>query len=112
MRVAVFSDTHGLTSPMTEAVKRCRPDVLIHLGDHERDTGVLLSGFPEIPLYSDAYIDFHTSALQNYNPAQTGSWVIAVRSAFLSDYVAEEEAAEEENLGEESEDAFEEDEDI
>ncbi len=54
MRVAVFSDTHGLTSPMTEAVKRCRPDVLIHLGDHERDTGVLLSGFPEIPLYSVA----------------------------------------------------------
>ena len=52
MRVAVFSDTHGLTAPMTDAVRRCRPDVLIHLGDHERDTAVLLRDFPEIPLYS------------------------------------------------------------
>ena len=67
---------------------------------------------PEIPLYSDAYVDFHTSALQNYNPAQTGSWVIAVRSAFLSDYVAEEKPAEEEDLGEDLEEEFEEDEDI
>ncbi len=55
----------------------------------------------EIPLYSDAYVDFHTSALQNYNPAPTGSWTIAVQSAFLSDYVAEEAEAEEaeEDLG-------------
>ena len=44
---------------------------------------------PEIPLYSDAYVDFHTSALQNYNPAPTGSWVIAVRGAYLSDYIPE-----------------------
>ncbi|MBR0160334.1 MAG: metallophosphoesterase [Oscillospiraceae bacterium] len=54
MKVAVFSDTHGITSPMVEAVRRTRPDVLIHLGDHDRDTGVLLREFPEIPLYSVA----------------------------------------------------------
>lgn len=48
----------------------------------------------EIPIYSDAYVDFHTSALQDYNPAPTGLWTIAVQSAFLSDYVAEEEPAE------------------
>ena len=51
MRVAVFSDTHSVTSPMVDAVRRSHPDVLIHLGDHERDAGVLLREFPEIPLY-------------------------------------------------------------
>ena len=54
MKVAVFSDTHGVTAPMADAVQRCRPDVLIHLGDHDRDTAVLLKRFPEIPLYSVA----------------------------------------------------------
>ena len=54
MRVAVFSDTHSVTSPMVDAVRRCRPDALIHLGDHERDAGVLLREFPEIPLYQVA----------------------------------------------------------
>ena len=54
MRVAVFSDTHGVTSPMVDAVTRFRPDAIIHLGDHDRDTSVLLSRFPEIPLYQVA----------------------------------------------------------
>lgn len=57
---------------------------------------------PEIPIYSDAYVDFHTSALHNYNPAQTGLWTVAVRSAYLSDYVAEAEPAEEEVFEEDS----------
>ena len=48
----------------------------------------------EIPLYSDAYVDFHITALQNYKPAPTGSWTIAVQSAFLSDVEAEEETEE------------------
>lgn len=60
---------------------------------------------PEIPIYSDAYVDFHTSALQNYNPAPTGLWTTAVRSAFLSDYVAEEEEAEEEDYEEDAEES-------
>ena len=38
MRAAVFSDTHHNTAPMLEAVRRCRPDLIIHLGDHDRDT--------------------------------------------------------------------------
>ena len=58
---------------------------------------------PEIPIYSDAYVDFHTSALHNYNPAPTGLWTIAIRSAYLSDYVAEEEEAEEEEYDEDAE---------
>ena len=45
----------------------------------------------EIPLYSDAYMDFHITALQNYAPAPTGSWTIAIQQALLSDYVPEAE---------------------
>lgn len=52
MKAAVFSDTHSNTALMVEAVRRYRPDVLIHLGDHARDTQVLQSQFPELPLYS------------------------------------------------------------
>jgi len=52
MRAAVFSDTHTNTILMVEAVRRCRPDIIIHLGDHDRDTAVLREEFPEIPLYN------------------------------------------------------------
>lgn len=52
MKAAVFSDTHGNTELMLEAVRRCRPDAVIHLGDHDRDTFCLREQFPEIPLYS------------------------------------------------------------
>lgn len=51
MNAAVFSDTHSNTALMVEAVRRFRPDVIIHLGDHERDTAILRREFPEIPLY-------------------------------------------------------------
>ena len=54
MKIAVFSDTHGVTDPMVDAVLRSRPDLIFHLGDHDRDTSVLLSRFPEIPLYNVA----------------------------------------------------------
>lgn len=49
---AVFSDTHSNTALMVEAVARTRPDVIIHLGDYDRDTEILRRKFPEIPLYS------------------------------------------------------------
>ena len=52
MKAAVFSDTHGNTALMVEAVRRLRPDALIHLGDFERDTEILKREFPEIPLFS------------------------------------------------------------
>ena len=51
MKAAVFSDTHTNTALMVEAVRRARPDLIIHLGDHDRDTAVLRREFPEIPLY-------------------------------------------------------------
>ena len=52
MKAAVFSDTHSNTALMVEAVRRCRPDLIIHLGDHDRDTEILRREFPQIPLYS------------------------------------------------------------
>ena len=51
MRAAVFSDTHHNTAPMLEALRRCRPDLIIHLGDHDRDTLCIEEEFPDIPLY-------------------------------------------------------------
>ena len=51
MKAAVFSDTHSNTALMAETVRRVRPDLIIHLGDHDRDTEILRREFPEIPLY-------------------------------------------------------------
>ena len=63
MRAAVCSDTHSNTALMLEAVRRTRPDVIIHLGDHDRDTICLKSEFPEIPLFSvRGNCDFFTTA--------------------------------------------------
>ena len=52
MKAAVFSDSHGRTELMEEAVRRTRPDVIIHLGDHDRDAVSLRQMFPEIPMYN------------------------------------------------------------
>lgn len=51
MKAAVFSDTHGCVALMLEAARACRPDVFIHLGDHDRDAEALRREFPETPLY-------------------------------------------------------------
>ncbi len=50
----------------------------------------LMSTAAVLPLYSNAYLDFHIPALQKYEPATTGSWVAAIQHAVLSDYVEEE----------------------
>lgn len=52
IRALVFSDTHSNTLLMLEAVKRMRPDVVIHLGDYERDAEAVRREFPEIPLFN------------------------------------------------------------
>lgn len=54
MKAAVFSDTHGNTALMLEAIRRTRPDIVIHLGDYERDTECIRREFPDIPLYNVA----------------------------------------------------------
>lgn len=52
MRLVVFSDTHGHTELLESAVRRTGPDILVHLGDHIRDSRLLSSAFPDIPLYA------------------------------------------------------------
>ncbi len=52
MKAAVFSDTHNHIDLCLEAVRRCRPDAIVHLGDHERDARDIARQFPDIPMYS------------------------------------------------------------
>ena len=52
MKAAVFSDTHSSTALALEAIRRTRPDVIIHLGDYERDGEELHQSFPDIPFYA------------------------------------------------------------
>ena len=52
IKAALFSDTHSNTVLMLEAIRRERPDVVIHLGDHDRDALSIRESFPELPLYS------------------------------------------------------------
>jgi hypothetical protein len=47
---------------------------------------------PEIPLYSNAYMDFFTSSLQNYNPGSYSAWSEALLYAYLSDAAEEDES--------------------
>ena len=52
MRAAVFSDTHGRTDLMVDAIEHYKPDMIIHLGDCEKDTEILKKKFPDIPLHN------------------------------------------------------------
>jgi len=52
MKAAVFSDTHRNTQPMLEAIRRCQPDLVIHLGDHDADADAVRLTFPGLPLYT------------------------------------------------------------
>lgn len=52
MTAAVFSDSHGETVLMAQAVRRTRPDLIIHLGDYERDAFALRDEFPHIPFFN------------------------------------------------------------
>ncbi len=52
IKAAVFSDTHSSNALMLEAIRRYRPDVVIHLGDYERDADVIRREFPDIALYN------------------------------------------------------------
>ena len=48
--IAVFSDTHGNTGKMRIAIRETRPDLIVHLGDFDRDAKDLRKNFPHIPL--------------------------------------------------------------
>ena len=51
-KAAVFSDTHGNTAPMLEAARGAGAEVLIHLGDYDRDAQALREAFPDTQVYS------------------------------------------------------------
>lgn len=52
MRIAVFSDTHGRTDGMLRAVALEKPDIVIHLGDCERDLRPLREHDPNLTVCS------------------------------------------------------------
>ena len=45
----------------------------------------------EIPIYSNAYFDFHIRQLRNYEPSASSSWTDAVLKAYLSEEEPETE---------------------
>lgn len=50
MKIAVFSDSHGRTAPITAGIKAESPDLLLFLGDGVRDLDKIKAQFPDIPL--------------------------------------------------------------
>jgi putative phosphoesterase len=48
MKILVFSDSHGMISPMAAAVRLEQPELVLHLGDHDRDLTELKRSFPEL----------------------------------------------------------------
>ncbi len=54
MKILVFSDSHGNTSRMKEAIEANLPSckMIIHLGDGERDISYVSSFFPQLPVVS------------------------------------------------------------
>ena len=47
MKILVFSDSHGSVWFMQAIVKRERPDLILHLGDHDRDC---VGAFASVPV--------------------------------------------------------------
>ncbi len=50
MKLLILSDSHGTDKHMHEAMRRERPDYVIHLGDHSRDAMDLAAAFPMTPM--------------------------------------------------------------
>lgn len=49
MKIVVFSDSHRIKSAMLGVVETESPETIIHLGDHDKDSEVILSTYPDIP---------------------------------------------------------------
>jgi len=47
-----MSDSHGNKDAVLKAAARESPDLILHLGDHDRDCSVIELEYPEIPLRS------------------------------------------------------------
>lgn len=53
-----------------------------------------MEALPMIPIYSNAYFDFHTRCLQEYYPSENVTWTEAIRYAYMSDAPIAEETEE------------------
>ena len=51
MKLLVLSDSHRETEHMLLALRREKPDAVVHLGDHADDADVIAREFPYLPLY-------------------------------------------------------------
>ena len=52
MRILVLSDSHGNVENMARCVELTEPDVILHLGDCQRDAETLHRQFPSLPMQS------------------------------------------------------------
>ena len=52
MKGLVFSDTHGVTEPVSELIRKIRPEYVVFLGDCVRDIESVMGEFPDIMLYA------------------------------------------------------------
>ena len=50
MRIAVFSDSHGVREPMLAAIEEQKPDMVLHLGDSVRDSKAIAAYFTALDL--------------------------------------------------------------
>lgn len=51
MKILVLSDSHSALSFMRRCIEHCRPDAVIHLGDHYGDGKAMAEEYPHIPFY-------------------------------------------------------------
>lgn len=50
MKILVVSDSHGNTQALLDAVFDVSPQLVLHLGDYERDCGKLRRVYPHLPV--------------------------------------------------------------
>jgi putative phosphoesterase len=77
MKIAVFSDSHGVRDYMLKEIAKLRKsiilDYIIHLGDLVRDAQILKENFPEIPvLYVYGNCDFTTDIREREKEFELG----------------------------------------
>ena len=51
MKLLVLSDSHRETEHMLLAIRKERPDAVVHLGDHAADADAIVQECPYLPLY-------------------------------------------------------------
>ena len=50
MKILAFSDTHSYKSCMIAAIELESPDLILHMGDHDKDCAEIEQKYPQIPL--------------------------------------------------------------